>query len=391
MLRVGEHARSPLLVVLQSVQPLTTDVRTVGLPNVVVLTDGSPEKVVRADAPTPGRVVRLPRERWRDEVTVWARQFRVEVVTNDEFCLTALAQLRVHLGLPAVTAAGLDGYLDKVVMKSRLAAGGIQVPDWVALERIVPAELSSPPSGLHLPVVAKPRVGANSRGVRVIRDLAGWQAWTGEKSGQGGWQVESFIPGRMCFVDALVIDGEYRPVLVGSYLGGLLPSAGVDLLGAVSMPEDDPLWHHATRLGRRVAETIGMDGRFATHLEFFDRAGDLVVMEVAARAPGALVSEMARIVMGHNLETAHLAIQIGRPPPRFAPTGRQAAWISVFARPGQAYQGPPRLTSDVATHYLPTGSGSQARRVAVIGLLTNTDREQLLRDIDRCAAHAWFG
>jgi hypothetical protein len=40
-------------------------------------------------------------------------------------------------------------------------------------------------------------------------------AWLGERPQRPeGWQVEEFIEGRMCFVDAMVIDGHYEPVLV---------------------------------------------------------------------------------------------------------------------------------------------------------------------------------
>ena len=37
---------------------------------------------------------------------------------------------------------------------------------------------------------------------------------------------------------------------------------------------------------------LGSDGRFITHLEFFEPREGLLVMEAAACAPGALVSEM---------------------------------------------------------------------------------------------------
>jgi hypothetical protein len=57
-------------------------------------------------------------------------------VSNDEFTLADLAVLRAGLGLSRVTPIGLDGYLDKVVMKTRLAGAGVLVPHWVDLDRV---------------------------------------------------------------------------------------------------------------------------------------------------------------------------------------------------------------------------------------------------------------
>ncbi len=77
----------------------------------------------------------------------------------------------------------------------------------------------------------------------------------------------------------------------------------------------------------------------------------------------------------------------------FAPTGRSAAWVSVLARPAQRYLGPPAITSELAAHRLPApgpASGT-GRHVALIALLSHPDHDQLVHDVERCAAHRWFG
>src|SRR5581483_2986032 len=126
--------RLPLMgcvAVLHSVQPLTTDLRSLG-ERVVVLTENA-AAAVRADAPAPPEVVEALRDRWLDLLTAWSRSGPVEVVTNDEFCLAECARLRAALGVAPRTPRGLDGYLDKVEMKTRLAAGGVAVPAWTAI------------------------------------------------------------------------------------------------------------------------------------------------------------------------------------------------------------------------------------------------------------------
>lgn len=383
-----EESVSGTVVALQRGQPLTTDLS--GLGEVVVLTDGPPDRVVRSDAPSPRRVLSRSRSEWAGVVRALAADGPLQVVTNDEFALDDCAQLRDVLGLGRVTPSGLEGYLDKAVMKQRLEGGGLRVPRWATVSPDVESASSLvPPERLRLPVVAKPRIGSNSRGVRVLRDVAGWASWVADRSGESGWQVEEFVDGGMCFVDAMVVDGEYEPVLVGRYLGGLLPDPDVNVLGAVSVDRGDPLWQRAAALGRAVAEVLGCDGRFATHLEFFDCGEDLVVMEVSARAPGAMVSEMARVTAGANLETCHLRVQAGLACPTFAPTGVHAAWISVLARGDQTFIGAPALSSRLRIHRMPPPPEATERYVACLALLTSPDVSTLDADVRACIHHPW--
>lgn len=156
------------------------------------------------------------------------------------------------------------------------------------------------------------------------------------------------------------------------------------------MPTDDDLHRRALDLGEKVARALGVDGRFATHLEFFDTGDQLIVMEVCARAPGAMVSEMARVVSGHNLETAHLAVQAGHPAPTFQPTRNHAAWISLLGRPDQPFLGPPDLRASLTLHHLPT-HGLSGRYVAAMGVLTHEDHDALSKDLARCVDHLWYG
>jgi hypothetical protein len=181
-----EPGRAPSLVVLQRVQPLTTDLAVLGIPGVVVLTDGPEHAVTRADAPPPPRVVRLPRSEWLPRLRSWAAEGPLDVLANDELA-------------------------------------------------------------------------------------------------------------------------------------------------------------------------------------------------------------MARVVSGHDLETAHLTVQLGRPAPEFAATGTQAAWISVLARPDERYLGPPQLGSGLRVHRFPAPGAATGRFIALMALLTNADHGQLVGDVEQCVAHPWFG
>ncbi|WP_181445510.1 ATP-grasp domain-containing protein [Flexivirga caeni] len=355
---------------------------------VVVLTTDAPSAVSRADIPAPADVMQLPADQWATRIRSWATDGDVQVVTNDEYSLADLAEIRDALGLDRVTPALLDRYLDKVAMKQALQDAEIAVPTWHLLPTLS-VELALP-DDLGFPCVVKPRVGANSRGVRVLRSSDEWLSWLSRHSGETDWEVEEFVSGQMCFVDGLVTHGHYCPVLVGRYVGGLLPTPDTRIFGAVDVPPGQDLHDDAIALGARVARALGTDGRFATHLEFFETGERLVVMEVCARAPGAMVSEMARVVSGHNLESAHLQIQAGLPAPAFHTTGRHAAWISLLGRPRQNLQPPPTLSSALTLHRLPAKPGHFGRYVSAIGLLVNDDHRALSEDLAKCAGHCWF-
>lgn len=204
-------------------QPLTTDVRGLAPGRIVVMTAGSAAAVARADATAPQEVLEVPVERWDAVLSEWADGGPVNVITNDEYALRDLARVREALGLDRVTPARLDVYLDKTAMKQALQDAGVTVPRWHRLPPLT--EDVELPDDLDLPCVVKPIVGANSRGVRVVRTTEDWRSWVTAHLGEESWQIEQFIAGQMCFVDGLVTDGHYQPVLVGRYLGGLLPGA----------------------------------------------------------------------------------------------------------------------------------------------------------------------
>lgn len=376
------------VVILQSVQPLTTDPAGVWPGAVRVLTDSTTRTWRSTPSPRVDVVVE-PRRGWLELLRSWARDGDLEVVSNDEFCLEECARLRALVGLPSRSPQQLVRYLDKVVMKAGLRAAGIEVPAWSDMTTAPPSG-SDLPDPLHLPVVVKPRKEANSRGVRVLRDRDSWRSWLEDHQGERGWQVQELIKAPMHFVDGVVDHGRYEPVLVGSYLGPLLGAAGSRVLGAVSVPRADPLWDAAARLGDSVVQTLGSDGRFVTHLEFFSTDRGLVVLEVAARAPGAMVAEMGRAANGENLELLHLQLQAGHPAPSPTPHSVQhSAWISVLARPGERLTSPPPTRCQVDWVPMPEPPGISGPFVAAMAMLTYTDHSVVDSDAQAWRRHAW--
>lgn len=332
-------------------------------------------------------VERLPDDA-ADRLRAASREGPVEVVTNDEYCLRRCAGLRAAIGLPPRLPADLDAWNDKVCMKERLQAAGIATPEFVPLDPV-----PGPPAGLPaadrvgLPLVVKPRREANNRGIRVLRTRAELAAWLEEHAGRPGWEAESFVEGRLHHANALVVDGSVAPVQVGTYTAPLLALNAGRPAGGVTLPEDHPGAAAGRSLNARVVAALGGRGSFVVHTEFFvTPAGEAVFLEAAARAPGALVPEMAEVHAGVHLERASFLLQAGEevPPPR--PSGRHAAWL-WFPEPdalpepeavGRRLRSPHTLeVQRVGPYFTPLAL-----------LAWNADHGCLLRDLDEAQAMA---
>ncbi|WP_086668087.1 ATP-grasp domain-containing protein [Lentzea kentuckyensis] len=387
------------IVALQSKQPFTVRPAEAFPPgefDLVVLTDGPADAVLREDVTgLVPEVAVVDREKWLEHI----RGFEgpVEVVTNDEYCLAECARLREELGLASRHPRRPLAYLDKVLMKRLLAAGGVRVPRFHAFEPAVTVEAVSLVEEIGLPVVAKPRQEANSRGITILRTPQEVRDWLVAHDGETGWQVDEFVDGTLHHVNALVRDGEITPVQVGRYLGPLL---GVDVgrtLGGVTERESS-FTAASHEMNERVVRALGGEGRFVVHTEFaVNGAGELVVLEVAGRAPGALVSELARLHAGVNLEVANLRMQAGLPVPEPVSQDLQAAWLWSPVMPGTRFREPgpdlSDLRSEYEVHVRRVGREGNEGLGGLIGasvLLWHRDPAQLAEDTTLAAGLTWF-
>jgi biotin carboxylase len=322
------------VVVLQSVQPIGSDLSAAfpaELFAVRILTSGRIDGAVRPGVSTTVPVEAIPLEQWAQRLREIAAGGPVELVTNDEYCLEVCATLRRELGLPPRLEMPLAPYRDKVLMKEVLTAAGVAVPAFLPLEPVPPPSESAAKEilgALGPRLVVKPRREANNRGVAAIDSRAELERWLGAHAGEGGWEAESFLEGTIFHANALVQDGQVRPLLVGEYVGSPLALEGGGAIGSLTIPWEARAAQQGRRLNRQVVEALGGCGQFVIHTEFVrEPSGRVVFLETAARAPGALVSEMSAIHVGVHLEQLNLRVQIGEAAEAPTPTGKFGAWV----------------------------------------------------------------
>jgi carbamoyl-phosphate synthase large subunit len=220
--------------------------------------------------------------------------------------LPALARRRAELGA-ALAAPSLDTIetaLDKLALAAATSST-VRVPTTALLGETVPWEF---------PVIAKPRRGAGSRGVRLVQDRAALEALErAEGAGEPGYAdkhdgliVQEFLPGDEYSVDVLAgPDG----VIAAVPRTRERVDSGVSIAGRTV--HDAEL--ESTASG--VASAIGLVGVANVQLRR-DRNGVPALLEVNPRFPGAMPLTIAA---GVDMPSLALDLALGRAVPTTMP------------------------------------------------------------------------
>jgi biotin carboxylase len=229
-----------------------------------------------------------------------ATQYDVtDVISVQEHDLERVAQLREILGIDGWPSADALKWRNKLAMKAAVARAGVPVAAQAPVE--CATDLFAFAAEHGFPVVVKPRDGAGSLGVRVLRDEAALAEFEGlELDGRSNLMVEAFVDGPMCHVDGLVVDGELQYVYASRYLFALsdfkeLHRGRLD----TTLDPDNPLSVRLVEFTRSVIDALPAPASFAFHAEVFHTPDDrLVLCEIAARPGGAMNRAIAEVMYG---------------------------------------------------------------------------------------------
>jgi len=218
------------------------------------------------------------------------------VVAFSEYLLDAAAAVRERYGIPGPRPEYVDRFRDKTIMKRLLAAAGIRVPVWFVCSTRRGVETAA--AELGFPLVVKPVRGASSQGVRIVAGAAELDAL--DPAALRGFELEEYVDGDLLHADG-VVDRDGRPLFtsISRYVSPCLAFESGAPLGSVVQTRSaarDAYEQYAARV------LAALDLRAsAFHLEFFERCGELVFLEIGARVPGADVSYVIEDVYGVNL------------------------------------------------------------------------------------------
>ncbi|WP_406445668.1 hypothetical protein OHB14_41865 [Streptomyces sp. NBC_01613] len=326
-----------------------------------------------------------------------ARAYGVDLVAStSESDVLRAARLRARLGLPGQGTASATAYRDKVVMKRIAREAGIRVPAFAAVDS--PPDLFDFLDAEGRPAVVKPRFGAGSEGVAVLRDAEDITAFLARQHASdvpylpGQWMAESFVHGDFFHVDGMMRDGHALYAWPSQYNTGGIAQRLQDHshMSSVMLDPDDPRLGPLMRLTHDVLAALpGSPTALAFHLEAWIGAdGEPVLCEIASRAGGALIAEAHERVFGVHLAKEGLRAQCGSAltltgqPPAPAelsgwilfPPGRgafvppadacpvPAADLTVRLAPGTVGRGVEHLTQSAADALVTAGSAAQVHK-----------------------------
>ncbi|GAA1989756.1 hypothetical protein GCM10009738_82440 [Kitasatospora viridis] len=236
------------------------------------------------------------------------------VVGLSEFDLEVAARLREELELPGWGTSYVQRFRDKTVMKEWVAAAGVRAPRFLGLAADTTAEQVL--EAIPLPLILKPKDGAASRGVRLLRgeeELAAALAELAEEGSSPGHEVEEYVEGPIFHVDGIRVQGQYHCVTVSQYLNTCLDFVHGAPLGS-SLLDPGPLRDHLAGFAIDCLDALELwTGPF--HLELItDAAGEPVFLEVGLRPGGAGVPFVHRDLYGIDLYCEAFRTSVGLKP-----------------------------------------------------------------------------
>lgn len=271
------------------------------------------------------------------------------IVAIQERDLERAAQLRDILGLPGQRPKSATAFRDKVEMKRLVREAGLPAAPHAEVE--CPADLIDFAGRFGFPLVLKPRNGGGSIGLRIIPGpeeldamLAG-DTLTPDDA-QPSLIAEAFVPGPMCHVDGLVVDGRLAVAWASQYLYALA-SYRTDRGGRrdVTLDYDDPLGRRLIAFTERVIQALPGPSAFAFHAEVFHTPDDeLVLCEIACRPGGASIRDIGQTLFGVDIAELAVRAQAGLPLPVTGILGpaQMAGQFVMMKRPGRILRVPGR-------------------------------------------------
>jgi hypothetical protein len=249
--------------------------------------------------------------------------------TTERLMLPA-ASLREELGLAGQAVSQAVLFRDKVLMKQHLRAAGFRVPDFAAFSEAVARRLLR----AHPALVVKPRSGAASESVFVVRGAADLAAFTGSHAGSlEAFEVEEHIDGTLFHIDSVVRDGKIVAATAGCYLDETSCYRTLEPCRSVAVP-DGPLLDELLDFNQGVISCYqGFTG--VTHHEVFVTGDGCCLCEIAARAGGGGVAAGFWSRTGVNLHQVAVQAQTQDSVPSAIEVARHlTGWVLIHAGPG---------------------------------------------------------
>ncbi len=203
-----------------------------------------------------------------------------------------VADVRERLGIEGMGGEAARNFRDKARMKEVLRAAGLPVAKHARVESVADGVAFGEEVGF--PLVLKPLAGAGSVATLRVEDAAELRRLLEQAcpTAASPWQCEEFITGRERSFEAISVDGD--PVFASLTRYDPPPLHVLEnpwIQWTVLLPREieRPAYNETRRIGFAALKALGMTTAMS-HMEWFRRPdGSIVIGEVAARPPGAMI------------------------------------------------------------------------------------------------------
>jgi hypothetical protein len=282
----------------------------------------------------------------------------VGIVTHDEYSLAVAAQLRERLGIAGATYDDVRSFVDKIEMKRGLAGKGIRLPRHLAF---APDAYAADPDAyvarvvaqLALPIFAKPTNESGTVGGTRLDNWCDLDAWCrarlADPDDPHAYELDEFVSGTLYHCDSFIRSGRILHTEVSRYAHPCYDYLEGKICSSTTLPCEGTEFRRLAAFAREVLEALpAVPADTVTHLEVFEKGdGELVFLEIAARAPAAMVPYTYAKRLGVNIEEAHFRLQMGLLDELELNRGPHAAWAYFPHRAGVvADLHEPRLRSE---------------------------------------------
>jgi hypothetical protein len=322
---------------------------------------------------------------------------RTRLLCHDEYSLRIAALVREKLGITGDQPRQVAAFTDKIEMKAVLAGAGIRTPRHVAWDeeayRAAPdAYREQVLSAVGTPAFVKPVDESGSVGAQRIDSGDQLRAWAERDRADTRFEVDEYVTGTLYHVDSVVCDGSLVHAQANRYLHPCYDYVSGRVCSSYTLPETDPYHQTLLDFNRRVLDALTDKPQSSVfhHEIFATPAGELVFLEIAARAPAALVPATSRIRWGADIEETHFRLQRGERVEVPVHRGPFAGWVYLPKRRGTVtklrepshLESPYRWKWNVSVGDV-LDNPEDIRDFAAAAVLWNEDPEALVRDLER--------
>ncbi|QCP54523.1 ATP-grasp domain-containing protein [Trinickia violacea] len=255
------------------------------------------------------------------------------LVVFSEALQDVAACLRDRFGIPGNGVESNRHGRDKLVMKQLVAAEGLRVPAYMAVDADKVIEAIRFGEATGFPLVLKPTDGQSSAGVQIIADMAQLRTAVAAIPLGVTRDLEEFIAGTLYHVDGLIDPrGNVTFIVPSEYVNPCLDFTTGAPLGAAMLDPATQLHRDVCSFATRCLQALGLKAS-PFHLELFRKSdGELVFLEVGARVGGADVPYVIHKTCGINLFGEWLKMIVGEGDPTHAAPTSFGGWL-MFPRP----------------------------------------------------------